>query len=475
MALRALGNFIVYEEISSGGAAVIYRAKNKITGKQIALKVLHPHLSKQPEYKKRIQREVKFISNIDHPNLVKIYSSGEIDGSAYIEMEFFKSKTLEEEIRNTKDLKLSDFYRIAVQIAEGLSALHKKNILHRDLSFGNILINDKKEVKITDFGLIKILPENTQFSKITQLTAAGNTFGTIYFMSPEQLDGQDISKESDIFSYGVNLYYMLTGKLPFSGKTGGAVINAITSKEPDSIIQHNKTVSFDLQSLVLNLLCKKPENRIKDIHQISRMLSLFAEKENASIKHRIFNFKPWLIAGGGTAVALFIWLILIGEKADNSVADSSDPSGEISQILSSGKSAIIDDRSSSASLEEFLQYNFRGYKINFLKVRGFNEAEEKKIRYEFARAITLIKGKDIYFKNSNTNKQSDNLCEIKYTLIKNESSLYLNEEWSSEYINGVYQNEQKIYVKGDKWLTSARKLFLNSALIKNSKLMLEGE
>lgn len=474
--MENFGHFVIYEEINSGGAAVIYRAKNKTTGRQVALKVLHQHLSRQPEYKKRIQRESKFISGIKHPNLVRIYSSGEINGKAYIEMEYFKSRTLNEFISRKKQIKMSVFYSLAAQIAEGLSALHKKNIIHRDLSYGNILINDKNEVKITDFGLIKILPENTQFSKITQLTAAGNTFGTLYFMSPEQLDGQDMGKESDIFSFGVNLYYMLTGKLPFTGKTGAAVISSITTREPDGIIQYNRNVSFDLQALVLNLLSKKPENRIKGIHQIGRMLSLFAEKEKVSVKFRPFIIKPWLLF---TSVAFFIitflLLTVISIKQHKSISQKDSASHPLKNgyfaATSAGSSKEV---TTSFPLDDYLNFNFGKYSIHELEVKGFNNNEAQQLKTEFVKTITLIKGKDIEFADNINYEDADDCCNIMFKMIRSNSRLILIEEWSSKLIGSSYRKEVETELKpNESWREAAKKLFMGSSLLKTSSIMFE--
>jgi serine/threonine protein kinase len=476
--METFGHFIIYEEINSGGAAVIYRVKNKTTGRQAALKVLHQHLSRQPEYRKRIQREVKFISGVDHPNLVKVYSSGEIEGKIYIEMEYFKSRTLHSLVQKKGRMKIREFYSISTQIAEGLSALHKKNILHRDLSFENILINDKDKVKITDFGLIKVLPENTQFSKITQLTAAGNTFGTLHFMSPEQLDGQEMGKESDIFSFGVNLYYMLTGKLPFEGKTGAAIISSITRKEPDSIIQLNREVSFDLQSLVFNLLSKNPNNRIKGIHQISRMLSLLAEKEKISVKFRPMIIRPWLIYGSGLLLIIISLLLSLtfGRQTDD--RKKNIPATEKKKRPDSTVVSIQTKKNvmTSYPLDEYLNYNFSAYKINDMSVEGFAPEDERLIKYEFLRIITLIKGKDIFFDDGRSVGASENICEIKYTLIKEKSQLRLIEEWNSILVNEPYRKEVKLDVKADENLAvTARNLFLGSSLLRTSLILFERE
>jgi len=474
--METFGHFIIYEEINSGGAAVIYRVKNKTTGRQAALKVLHQHLSRQPEYRKRIQREVKFISGVDHPNLVKVYSSGEIEGKIYIEMEYFKSRTLHSLVQKKGRMKIREFYSISMQIAEGLSALHKKNIIHRDLSFENILINDKDKVKITDFGLIKVLPENTQFSKITQLTAAGNTFGTLHFMSPEQLDGQEMGKESDIFSFGVNLYYMLTGKLPFEGKTGAAIISSITRKEPDSIIQLNREASFDLQSLVFNLLSKNPNNRIKGIHQISRMLSLLAEKEKISVKFRPMIIRPWLIYGSGLLLITISILLSLtfgkqqdSRKKDNLTANEKKKPDSTVVSIRTQKNVTT-----SYPLEEYLNYNFSAYKIKDLKVEGFSQADERLIKYEFLRIITLIKGKDIFFDDGRSAGASENICEINYKIIREKSQLRLIEEWNSILVNDPYRKEVSLDIKVDQnWAVTVRNLFLGSSLLRTSLILFE--
>jgi len=464
---KTFGKFIIYEELSSGGAATIYRAKNKTTGREVALKVIYEHLSKQPIYRKRLQREVKYISRIDHPNLIKTYGSGENDGKLYIEMEYFPSMTLKDWVIKKKKVSLKDFRDISAQIADGLASLHESNIMHRDLSYGNILINNDNKVKITDFGLIKILPENSQFSQLTELTDVGSTFGTLAFMSPEQCDGREIDNTSDLFSFGVNLYYMLTGELPFKGDTVASIVSAISKEEPESIIAKNRDVSFELQTIIFNMISKKPRNRINNIRDIKKMILEQLRQDEYREKNPLQNNKiiiP-LIAIPTISLLLFLsyLLFLMPEKEITTLIERS-----IQNLNRKGTyTESIKTTEAEIPVEEYLKYEFKKYNLLLPHMEGFDDQEEYLIQFIFLKTVTRIQGFEFIF-NQDRETVGDNkhICTVGFYIVRSNDKIVFIEKWISPIVKIPYERSMMLDDRGDEELEN-----IIASLFNNSKLL----
>lgn len=440
------GDYNIKREIKSGGAARIFLAYNKKRKSDVALKIIHDHFLKHSTFKKRLLREARFVSELENPNLIKIYKSGEHEGRAYIEMEYFPSKTLREWIEDRKRITLDEFYKVALQISRGLAALHKKGIVHRDLSFENILINDNLEVKLTDFGLIKILPDNTQFSILTELTDLGTTFGTLPFMSPEQCNGSEVSRPSDIFSLGINFYYMLTKDLPFKGANATSIIASITQDEPDSIRLFNPKVPIDLETLIFSMLYKKRHNRLSDIEEIIQILEFqsitLSEKDSKSD----FNVKTiimilLLLVSTG---ALTLHFVLKGRPAAaDIISDSGESHSSVKNYYippaETDKNMDTVGFNSRIALERFDTYSIE------LVIDG-SLPNTDVIKASFLKSVSAIKNKKIYYDPIYT-KNDDYCLKIKFSLMKENGKWYFEERWVTDIYNPGFNNRIEIEPK----------------------------
>jgi eukaryotic-like serine/threonine-protein kinase len=266
-----LGNFRIKKLLGKGGMGEVYLAEDVRLKRDVALKVLPAHLSENKSYLSRFRREAQSAASLHHSNICVIHEIGEVDGHSYIAMEYIEGVSLRQYLAE-HTLKLDEVLQIAVQIAEALDQARKKNIVHRDIKPANIMLTSSKQVKILDFGLSKQLHDaNQQLSNAateSRVTQEGVTVGTVAYMSPEQALGKEIDLRSDIFSFGIVLYEMLTGRLPFSGNSSAQLLNAIVNHEPTSIPRYNDNVPDVLLRVVNKMLRKDPDDRYQSVHDV---------------------------------------------------------------------------------------------------------------------------------------------------------------------------------------------------------------
>ena len=206
-------NFLVQKKIGEGGMGEVYLAEEDLLERHVALKVLNPLLTNDPQFTSRFINEARVQSQLHHPNIVTLYSFFNFDNLYYMSMEYAAGRTLKQVIRETGPIPEARSLKILKQILEALDYAHQKNIIHRDIKPSNIMIDSQDRVKIMDFGIAKMIGDK-------QLTKTGAKVGTIFYMSPEQVKAQkDIDLRSDIFSLGVTFYEMLTGRLPYDDNT----------------------------------------------------------------------------------------------------------------------------------------------------------------------------------------------------------------------------------------------------------------
>lgn len=265
MALQIVGHYRIIKKLGAGGMGEVYQAEDEKLGRVVALKILPAAFSADAMRMKRFTQEARTASSLSHPNVTHIYEIGEADGIHYIAMEYIDGVTLDERIRG-QYLNNAEIFTIAIQIADALKEAHAKGITHRDLKPSNVMLDRRGELKILDFGLVKVEPSGNQQSTVSQAstqlkTEAGVLLGTIQYMSPEQALGLEVDFRSDIFSFGVLLYEMATGRRPFSGATASATVDKILHTEPEAISRFNYDVSTDLERLVLKCLRKKKSER----------------------------------------------------------------------------------------------------------------------------------------------------------------------------------------------------------------------
>ena len=252
---------------------VVYKAEDTRLKRPVALKFLSQELTRDPDAKTRFIHEARAASALDHPNIGAIYEIDQTpDGQIFIAMAFYDGLTLREKIA-AENLPITDCLDLAVQIAQGLAQAHKNRIVHRDIKPANIMITQEGLVKIVDFGLAKL-------GGGTKLTQVGTSLGTPIYMSPEQIRGQDVDHRTDIWAFGVVLFEMLTGQLPFRGETHQAVFYAVMNQELPQLSQLKFKVPTELEQVIYKALQKKLENRyasmqaiVEELRRIQRQIS----------------------------------------------------------------------------------------------------------------------------------------------------------------------------------------------------------
>jgi serine/threonine protein kinase len=248
-----ISHYKILEKLGGGGMGIVYKAEDTKLERLTALKFLPPGLTGDREATKRFLVEARAAAALNHANIVTIYEIGEYDNRLYIAMEYIRGENLKQKIAS-RPLNIYEITRIGRKIAKGLLEAHEKGIIHRDIKSSNIMISKKREVKIMDFGLA--MPKGQ-----VKIAEIGAVLGTVTYMSPEQAQGEDVDHRSDIWSLGVVLYEMVTGKMPFQGDSTLSVIHAILNEKPQPLIGLGSGIPIDLVSIINKALAKKPTDR----------------------------------------------------------------------------------------------------------------------------------------------------------------------------------------------------------------------
>jgi serine/threonine protein kinase/Flp pilus assembly protein TadD len=266
-----LGNYKILEKLGAGGQGTVYKAVDSKLGRTVVIKVLPEELVAKSANLKRFEREARLASALDHPNICTIFDLNEIDGVHFIAMQYIAGRNVRQLVSG-KPLQVESALSIAIQVADALAVAHAQGIIHRDIKAGNVMVNNKGQVKILDFGLAKLLDADaarTSGIHHTELTEVGIPYGTATYAAPEQARGDRVDSRADIFSTGVLLYEMLTGTWPFRGKTAVDVRHAVLNEEPEPLsVARPDPVPPRLQQILDRALKKHPRDRYQQVSQL---------------------------------------------------------------------------------------------------------------------------------------------------------------------------------------------------------------
>jgi beta-lactam-binding protein with PASTA domain/tRNA A-37 threonylcarbamoyl transferase component Bud32 len=249
----------VLERIGSGGMADVYCAEDLQLGRKVALKLLYRRFAEDEEFVERFRREASSAAGLQHPNVVSVYDRGEFDDTYYIAMEFLEGRSLKQIVRQEGPLAPARAVDLVVQILKAERFAHKRGIVHRDIKPHNVIVDDEDRAKVTDFGIAR--------AGASDMTETGSIMGTAQYLSPEQAQGHPVSARSDLYSTGIVLYELLTGRVPFDAESAVTIALKQVSEEPVPPTELNPEVSPELEEVVMRAMQKDPANRFADADQ----------------------------------------------------------------------------------------------------------------------------------------------------------------------------------------------------------------
>jgi serine/threonine protein kinase/Tol biopolymer transport system component len=282
---RTVGHYRILERLGAGGMGVVYKAEDLTLGRFVALKFLPPEMTRDPEAKGRFLREARAASQLDHSNICTIHEIGEIeDEQIFIAMAFYSGETLKSRIERGP-LDVDDALKLAEQIARGLGKAHASGIVHRDIKPANVIVTSDGVAKILDFGLAKL-------TGATAITRSHRILGTLAYMAPEQVRGEEVGPQADLWSLGALLFELLTARRPFAGETDQAVIYAILNQQPSSLGELRAPVPLELDRIIRKLLRKDPLQRYQTAEEVLAELETLRAPSSGSGKSGPRASKP---------------------------------------------------------------------------------------------------------------------------------------------------------------------------------------
>src|SRR5262245_31294749 len=282
-----LGPYTVISPLGSGGMGEVWRARDTRLNREVAVKLLPASCASDADRLSRFKQEALATSSLNHPNILTIYDIGSHNGAPYIVAELLEGEELRDQL-NEGALPIRRCVDYARQITQGLAAAHEKGIVHRDLKPENLFVTKDGRVKLLDFGLAKLKPPqvgaaDSQAPTQKRITDPGTVLGTVGYMSPEQVRGQEADHRTDIFSFGVILYEMLSGQRAFGGESAIEVMNAILKEDPAELGETNAKISPQLEKIVRRCLEKRPERRFHSAHDLGFALEALSTPSDSRV------------------------------------------------------------------------------------------------------------------------------------------------------------------------------------------------
>ncbi|MBL8028818.1 MAG: serine/threonine protein kinase [Fibrobacteres bacterium] len=273
--VKEIGKYSIAKELGKGGMATVYLAMHKDLGREVALKLMHPHLAADEESCRRFELEAKAVAKLEHTNVVQIYDFGSHNGLFYIAMELVQGKDVEKIVKANGALPAEIAAIMISGIAGGLASAHKNGIIHRDVKPANFILKSDGVVKLSDFGIVKI-------DGSASMTKSDSIVGTPYYIAPEQIDGAKASPASDIYALGVSLYFMITGKYPYKNDTLPLVLAAIAKGNYMPVREALSSIPAEMAAIVERMMQKDPQKRYADAQHIVQDLNSFLYKRQRS-------------------------------------------------------------------------------------------------------------------------------------------------------------------------------------------------
>jgi len=335
---QMIGNYQIVSEIGRGGMAIVYKAFQTSLNRYVAIKVLPPYFQHTEEFLDRFKREALAAAQMQHPNIVQIYETGEWNGYHYIVMEYVDGESLHTIMQKRGALDINTAFNLVVQIGSALDYAHAQGIVHRDVKPSNILVDQRGRALLTDFGIAKA-------AESTRLTQTGTSLGTPEYMAPEQAEGEPVDARTDLYSLGVILYQMLTGKIPFGGPTPSAIMYGHVHKAPPALRALNAAVPPAVESVVLKALAKRREDRFQSASEmVAALRNAMAGKPpppigtDSTAKGKSNSMLPMVFGGViGLMMLLFVALVALLARSSQTppaTAPSSPTSAHIAVATS---------------------------------------------------------------------------------------------------------------------------------------------